>query len=69
LETLVRQSGDAIASHLIGQYMRPSPDHLPVQKYWHPDEFDHLGAMIAREMGGILYRSVSPRPSSQFLSR
>ena len=23
----------------IGQYMRPSLDHLPVPKYWHPDEF------------------------------
>lgn len=34
----------------LGQYMRPSLEHLPVQKYWTPEEFDHLGA-IAREMG------------------
>ena len=34
----------------IGQYMRPSQAHLPVQKYWHPDEFVHLGN-IARELG------------------
>ncbi len=40
----------------IGQYMRPSLDHLPVQKYWHPDEFAHLGA-IAREMGFSHVRS------------
>ena len=26
----------------LGQYMRPSLEHLPVQKYWHPDEFDRL---------------------------
>ena len=24
----------------IGQYLRPSLSHLPVMKYWHPDEFD-----------------------------
>ena len=34
----------------LGQYMRPSLEHLPVQKYWTPEEFDQLGA-IAREMG------------------
>lgn len=40
----------------IGQYMRPSLEHLPVQKYWTPEEFDHLGA-IAREMGFSQVRS------------
>jgi lipoic acid synthetase len=34
----------------IGQYMRPSLDHLPVQKYWTPEEFAELGA-TARSMG------------------
>jgi len=34
----------------LGQYMRPSLEHLPVRKYWTPAEFDHLGG-IAREMG------------------
>lgn len=34
----------------IGQYMRPSLEHLPVQKYWTPQEFDELGE-IARSMG------------------
>ena len=40
----------------IGQYMRPSLDHLPVQKYWTPEEFDELGE-IAREMGFSHVRS------------
>lgn len=40
----------------LGQYMRPSLTHLPVQKYWTPEEFDHLGA-IAREMGFTHVRS------------
>src|SRR6476469_644411 len=40
----------------IGQYMRPSLEHLPVQKYWTPEEFEHLGA-IARQMGFSHVRS------------
>ena len=40
----------------IGQYMRPSLAHLPVQKYWTPDEFDHLG-VIARDLGFTHVRS------------
>lgn len=34
----------------LGQYMRPSLEHLPVEKYWTPEEFTQLGE-IARSMG------------------
>ncbi|BAU13623.1 lipoic acid synthetase [Leptolyngbya sp. NIES-3755] len=40
----------------IGQYMRPSLEHLPVQKYWHPDEFERLGT-IAKALGFSHVRS------------
>ncbi|MGL6282585.1 MAG: lipoyl synthase, partial [Microcoleaceae cyanobacterium] len=40
----------------IGQYMRPSLEHLPVEKYWTPDEFIELGA-IAQTMGFSQVRS------------
>ncbi len=40
----------------IGQYMRPSLEHLPVQKYWTPAEFDQLGD-IAHELGFAHVRS------------
>lgn len=40
----------------LGQYMRPSLAHLPVQKYWTPEEFERLGA-IARDMGFSHVRS------------
>jgi lipoyl synthase len=40
----------------LGQYLRPSLDHLPVQKYWTPAEFDQLGA-IARSLGFSHVRS------------
>lgn len=34
----------------LGQYMRPSLDHRPVDRYWTPEEFDRLGN-IARDLG------------------
>ncbi|OKH24856.1 lipoyl synthase [Hydrococcus rivularis NIES-593] len=40
----------------LGQYMRPSLEHLPVQKYWRPEEFDRLGE-IARSLGFSHVRS------------
>jgi lipoic acid synthetase len=44
------------SSLTIGQYLRPSLEHLPVQKYWTPDEFDELGA-IAKNIGFAHVRS------------
>lgn len=40
----------------LGQYMRPSLEHLPVQKYWTPEEFDNLGK-IAYSLGFSQVRS------------
>ncbi len=40
----------------IGQYMRPSLDHRPVERYWTPEDFDRLGN-IAHEMGFSHVRS------------
>ncbi|MEA2367780.1 MAG: lipoyl synthase [Thermoleophilaceae bacterium] len=34
----------------VGQYLRPTENHLPVVRYWHPDEFAELEA-AAYEMG------------------
>jgi lipoic acid synthetase len=34
----------------LGQYLQPSRDHLPVERYVEPDEFDRL-AEIARSLG------------------
>ena len=36
----LRQVGVAILT--IGQYLRPSPDHAPMTRYYHPDEFAEL---------------------------
>jgi lipoic acid synthetase len=34
----------------VGQYLRPTPQHLPVERYWHPGEFAELKER-ALEMG------------------
>jgi lipoic acid synthetase len=34
----------------LGQYLQPSPEHLPVERYVPPEEFDELG-QAARNMG------------------
>lgn len=46
----------------VGQYLRPSPGHLPVARYYHPEEFAHLrGEALAlgfrRVEAGPLVRS------------
>ena len=40
----------------IGQYLRPSLAHIPVSRYWHPDEFEELGS-VARDLGFSVVRS------------
>ena len=40
----------------LGQYLRPSVAHIPVDRYWTPKEFEQLGT-IARELGFADVRS------------
>ena len=40
----------------LGQYLRPSLAHIPVARYWRPEEFEQLGA-IARRLGFAQVRS------------
>ena len=40
----------------LGQYLRPSLAHIPVARYWTPEEFEQLGE-IARELGFAMVRS------------
>ena len=42
----------------IGQYLRPSGRHLPVVRYWHPDEF----AALEREAYGLGFERVASGP-------
>lgn len=56
IETMVDLRNAGCDRLTLGQYMRPSRQHLPVQKYWTPEEFDDLGA-IARDLGFAHVRS------------
>jgi lipoic acid synthetase len=40
----------------LGQYMRPSLDHLPVQQYWPPEDFQRWGE-LAQKLGFSHVRS------------
>jgi lipoic acid synthetase len=42
----------------LGQYLQPSPDHLPVERYVPPEEFDEIGE-LCRGMG---FRMVASGP-------
>ncbi|MCG9893154.1 MAG: lipoyl synthase [Thermosynechococcaceae cyanobacterium MS004] len=56
LETLADLRNVGCDRLTLGQYMRPSLAHLPIQKYWHPDEFEHLGE-TAKSLGFSHVRS------------
>lgn len=53
LEDLRRVGCDRLT---LGQYLRPSLAHRPVDRYWLPEEFDQLG-QVARELGFSHVRS------------
>ncbi len=42
----------------LGQYLRPTSTHLPVARWWHPDDFERLKA--AGEAMGIAHVEASP---------
>jgi lipoic acid synthetase len=42
VETFVALREHGVAVLTIGQYLRPSERHLPIVRYWHPDEFSAL---------------------------
>ncbi|MEX0588814.1 MAG: lipoyl synthase [Cyanobium sp.] len=56
LQTLRDLRGVDCQRLTLGQYLRPSLAHIPVSRYWTPNEFEQLGAM-ARELGFTQVRS------------
>lgn len=52
----LRQAGCDLLT--IGQYLRPSQQHLPIVRYYTPEEFDRL-ASVGRDLG---YRHVESGP-------
>jgi len=52
----LRQHGVQLLT--VGQYLRPTREHLPVSRYWHPDEF----ADLEREAYRMGFESVAAGP-------
>src|SRR6059058_5935816 len=48
----------------MGQYLRPSPKHLPVVEYITPEQFDYYGDMARRK--GFLYVASGPLVRSSY---
>ena len=53
---ILREHGVQVLT--VGQYLRPTENHLPVVRYWHPEEFEALET-AAREIG---FESVASGP-------
>ncbi len=49
-ETLADLAAVGVSIATIGQYVRPTVDHVPVQRWWRPEEFDDL-AERGRRLG------------------
>ncbi len=65
--TMADLRGVGVSIVTIGQYLRPSRDHLPVSRYWTPEEFDRL-----REAGtslGVGHVEASPLTRSSYHAR
>jgi lipoic acid synthetase len=67
LATMADLRGVGVSIVTIGQYLRPSRDHLPVSRYWTPQEFERL-----REAGkalGLSHVEASPLTRSSYHAR
>ena len=65
--TMADLHGVGVSIVTIGQYLRPSRNHLPVSRYWTPEEFDRL-----REAGsavGVAHVEASPLTRSSYHAR
>jgi lipoic acid synthetase len=66
-ETLVDLAGAGASIVTIGQYLRPSAAHLPVARWWAPEEFDELAA-FGRAVG-LDHVQASPLTRSSYHAR
>jgi lipoic acid synthetase len=65
--TMADLHGVGVSIVTIGQYLRPSRDHLPVSRYWAPEEFERL-RRIGSELG-VSHVEASPLTRSSYHAR
>ncbi len=66
-ETLADMAAVGVSIATIGQYLRPTADHLPVARWWEPREFDDL-AERGRRLG-LKHVQSSPLTRSSYHAR
>jgi lipoic acid synthetase len=65
--TMADLRGVGVSIVTVGQYLRPSRDHLPVSRYWTPEEFEGLRAAGAAL--GVAHVEASPLTRSSYHAR
>ncbi|MGI9602420.1 MAG: lipoyl synthase, partial [Acidimicrobiales bacterium] len=51
VETMADLAAVGVDIVTIGQYLRPTANHVPVARWWHPDEFAELRRIGEEELG------------------
>ncbi len=64
LATLADLAAIGVDIVTMGQYLRPTTNHLPIHRWWHPDEFAQL--KLAGEDMGISHVEASPLTRSSY---
>jgi lipoic acid synthetase len=67
IATMADLRGVGVSIVTVGQYLRPSRDHLPVARYWAPEEFDRL--RVAGAALGLSHVEASPLTRSSYHAR
>jgi lipoic acid synthetase len=67
VSTLADLAGVGVRVATVGQYLRPSAAHLPVERWWRPEEFDRLRR--AGEGVGLAHVEASPLTRSSYHAR
>jgi lipoic acid synthetase len=66
-ETLIDLKAVGVSIVTIGQYLRPTEQHLPVARWWEPAEFDELADFGKRL--GLSHVQSSPLTRSSYHAR
>jgi lipoic acid synthetase len=66
-EALADMAAVGVSIATIGQYLRPTKDHLPVARWWAPEEFDDLARRGERL--GLRHVQASPLTRSSYHAR
>jgi lipoic acid synthetase len=68
VQTMADLRGVGVDIVTIGQYLRPTSNHLPVARWWLPAEFDDL-RRIGEDQLGIPHVEASPLTRSSYHAR